>query len=163
MKKVLFTAIFLLLFLSGCKTKSPEVIPITTGLKFNAQIFYLGNNYEYNVVIDSNSNCEITDNSTNIKYYFQGSKLTIEYNGISHETDSLSDKLPLDLIYSVFNSINHSTAKPITENNNCYIKSADEKYSYTCYFGMSGLPVKIEESNFPVTVDIKNCTIIKSS
>ena len=165
MKKLLI--IILLLFsIQGCKTKSPAVTPVTTGLEFIADISYQSDRYEYNVKINKNGITEIKSTfEPQLTYLFTGGKLTISHNDISHETEiqEINNKLPIDLIYSVFNSLSHTKAEPIFKNNNCYIKGNTEKYSYLCYFGMSGLPIKITESNYGITVTIKNASILNTN
>ena len=165
MKKLLI--IILLLFsIQGCKTKSPAVTPVTTGLEFIADISYQSDRYEYNVKINKNGITEIKSTfEPQITYLFTGGKLTISHNDISHETEiqEINNKLPIDLIYSVFNSLSHTKTDPAFKNDNCYIKGNTEKYSYICHFGMSGLPIKITESNYGITVTIKNASILNTN
>ena len=165
MKKLLI--IILLLFsIQGCKTKSPAVTPVTTGLEFIADISYQSDRYEYNVKINKNGITEIKSTfEPQLTYLFTGGKLTISHNDISHETEiqEINNKLPIDLIYSVFNSLSHTKKDPVFKNDNCYIKGNTEKYSYICHFGMSGLPIKITESNYGITVTIKNASILNTN
>lgn len=166
MKKALIIVFLLTFFIQGCKTKSPAVTPVTTGLEFIARISYQGENFEYKVKINKNGITEIENTSEpKIKYLFTGGKLTISYNDISHETEiqKINHKLPIDIIYSVFNSISHTKTEPIFEDKNCYIKGNTEKYEYVCYFGMSGLPIKITESNYDIIVTINNSSIINTN
>ncbi len=162
MKKIILITFSFLLILSGCIKKSPEVTPVTTGLNFNAEISYLDNTYEYSVKIDENANLEMTDSSDNeIKYFFSGDKLTVSFGDISHETDisTLNNGLIIDLLYSVMNSIRKNGEDIISDGKNYYINGSTEKYKYTCFYGQTGLPIKITESNFAVTVIIKNAVI----
>lgn len=164
MKIIILLVVSFLIFLSGCTNTCPEVTPVTTGLKFNAEISYLNNTYKSNVKIDENGNLEMsTDSAPQIKYFFSGDKITLTHNEISHETEisSLQNGLTLDFLYSVFKSLSKSGEKTLTDKDKYYIKYDTEKYKYTCFFGMSGLPIKITESNFGITVLIKDATIIK--
>lgn len=166
MKKILIIVFCISFFIQGCKTKSPAVTPVTTGLEFIACISYQNENYQYNVKISQNGITEIeTAFEPKITYLFTGGKLTISYNDISHETEiqEINNKLPIDLIYSVFNSLSHTKTDPAFKNDNCYIKGNTEKYSYICHFGMSGLPIKITESNYGITVIIKNASILNTN
>ena len=59
-----------------------------------------------NAKINKNGITEIKSTfEPQITYLFTGGKLTISYNDISHETEiqEINNKLPIDLIYSVFN------------------------------------------------------------
>lgn len=166
MKKTLIIVFLLSFFIQGCKTKSPAVTPVTTGLEFIAKISYQNENYEYNVKISENGITEIeTVFEPKIKYLFTGGKLTISHNDISHETEisEINNKLPIDLIYSVFNSLSHTKTEPVFKDNDCYIKCNTEKYEYVCYFGMSGLPIKITEINYGITVTVKNASILNTN
>ncbi len=164
MKKIVFLVLSSLIILSGCKNTSPEVTPVTTGLKFNAEITYLDKIYNYNVKIYENGNLEMsTDSVPKVKYFFSGDKITLNHNSISHETEisSLQSGLNLDFLYSVFKSLSKMNNKTNTNSENYYIKGDTGKYKYTCFFGMSGLPIKITEQDFGLNVAIKNVSITK--
>lgn len=152
-----------IIFITGCKTKSPEVTPVTTGLEFVSEIKYLNEIHKYKVNIDRNGNMEMRSMlSPNIDYLFTGGKVTVTFDSITHETElsTLSNKLTIDLLYSVFNSVSKDKTAVYNKEKH-YIKGNTNKYFYTYTFGMTGLPIKITEENFGVTVMITDCSITK--
>lgn len=160
MKKIICLIFLILLSFSGCAKKSPEVAPVTTGLKFNAEITNSEQKLNCSVKIDANSNMQMKIDQ--IEYLFTGNTVTLNYGDISHqiEISSLPENTLTDFLYSVFNSVSKSDKNVMSDGEEYYISSSTDKYEYTCFFAQTGIPLKITEKNFGITVFISKATII---
>ncbi|MBR4123475.1 MAG: hypothetical protein IKT93_03570 [Clostridia bacterium] len=160
MKKIICLIFLVLLSFSGCAKKSPEVTPVTTGLKFNAQITNGEQNLNCSVKIDANGNMQMKIDQ--IEYLFSGNTITINYADISHKTElsAFPKNTFADFLYVIFNSVSKSGKDVITNDKEYYISNSTDKYEYTCFFAQTGLPLKITEKNFGITALITGAQII---
>ena len=159
MKKIICLIFLILLSFSGCAKKSPEVTPVTTGLKFNAQITSGEQKLNCSVKIDANGNMQMKIDQ--IEYLFSGNNVTINYADISHKTEisALPKNTYTDLLYIIFNSISKSGKSVISDDKQYYISNSTDKYEYTCFFAKTGIPLKIEEKNFGIIATITGSVI----
>ncbi len=160
MKKIICLIFIILLSFSGCAKKSPEVTPVTTGLKFNAQIISGEQKLNCSVKIDTNGNMQMKTDQ--IEYLFSGNTVTLNYSDISHKTEisALPKNTYTDLLYIIFNSVSKSGKCVISDDKEYYISNSTDKYKYTCFFAETGVPLKIEEKNFGITAIITGSVII---
>lgn len=159
MKKTICLLFCVLLSFSGCTKKSPEVTPVTTGLRFNAQLKSSEQNLNCSVKIDANGN--MTMKIDKIEYLFSGNTVTLSYGEISHQTElsAFPKSTFADLLYAVFNSISKSGKSVVSNGEKYYISNSTEKYDYTCFFAQTGIPLEIKEKNFGITAVITGAVI----
>ncbi len=160
MKKIICLFFLILLSFSGCAKKSPEVTPVTTGLKFDALLTNGEQKLNCSVKIDVNGNMEMKVDQ--IEYLFSGNTVTINYADISHQTElsALPENTLADFLYVIFNSISKSGKGVVSDDKKYYISNITDKYEYTCFFAKTGIPLEIEEKNFGVNAVITGAVIL---
>lgn len=164
MKKAFCFIICLSLFVcSGCNKKSSGVTAVTTGLSFTADISFYGLTTSYNVIISKDSVLEaeiISGSNKGLRCKISGNNVDIIFNGLNYSTNisSLPEGIITDFLYTAFKNANTRTV--FTDDNQYYIVGDTEKYKYKIFLGLTGLPIKIEESQKDINVIIKNATVL---
>ena len=159
MKKILCIVISLL-FLCSCSSKTSNILPVTKGICFDAQISYYNEAYECKVNIAKNGDTEIAflspETLLGLKVTYSGNQITADYNGIKYTY--LAENLPQfsvsDTIYKIFSN----TYDEISNKDDSYfVNYSNGDTEYKLYIGATGLPIKIESPYF--IAEIKNATI----
>ena len=166
MKKIfcVFLALILFLISSGCENKAEQISAVTKGLSFNAEVTYNGSIFLYFVDIDQNLTTQIealeNGEKSGFKTVFSDEGIVFKYNDLEYKTSSASlpDGIITDFIYSVFKNAEEATAIA-SDSGNASITDKTDKYSFVLTVGATGLPIKIEEKNFGISVIIKNAAI----
>ena len=154
----------MLIFLCGC-TKPISQTAILNNLQFDAEISSNDEKHNFFVSVNENGDTEMvcTDdlNISGTAFKFSQNGLTVSYNKLEYKTDinSLPDGINLDMLYCIFK--NTKTDRLKSENDLFFINGNTEKYKYKIYFGQTGLPIKIEEENFNISVLLKNVSFKK--
>ena len=164
MKKLLISFLVLIIPLSFCGcNKSDKVTAVTSGLVFDAETEYKENRFNYFVHIhsDGTTETELLNNgeSTGIKTVISKNIVTLSVSGLEKQTTltSLPDGIILDFFATCFQDAKKRDVKTI--NDTFYTEGETDKYDYKIILGATGLPIKIEESNFGISVNIKNATL----
>ncbi len=164
MKRAAYLIIFsALIFISGCNTKGSDVTAITTGLEFTATANTENGENIFNVKISGENQAEITvmDNEKELfTAFIDGENVCLKYFELEKETSVKA--LPygsfIDIIYSTLCDVKPDTALKY-QNEQYYIDGETENgYSYKIFFGATGLPFCIEETNQKITINLKNVT-----
>lgn len=152
-----------LILICGCNTSS-KTFAVTSGISFNAEVCYGEDLLEYKVTLLENGDCEteVLDNGipTGFKTLVNSDGINLTLEDLEHKTSlsALPDGLIIDLFACCFKD---AKDKPVKELNHVlYTEGATEKYSYKIYLGETGLPIKIEENNFDISIIIKNASIL---
>ena len=164
MKKIL-SIIFCLILLAGCNKKSSEVIAVTTGLSFTAEVSFYDTKATYNIKISENGETElesVSGNTKDMKVILKGENLNITFKELNYTSNlnSLPEGTFAKFIHTVFLDCNKKTV--YFENNQYFTEGKTPEYNYKIYFGATGLPIKIEEKNQNITAFFKNTSIIES-
>lgn len=161
MKKLLFVLPIIIFTLCSCTKKSPDVTAVATGLSFTAEIKQGKKDYVYDVVIDKNGAMTLkSQDDKKLSFYFCGNTLNKRYDDIefSSTVSSVAKNDTCDLLFDVFSDV--KTNRSIyTKNNRYYQKGETQKYSYTLHITKSGIPLKLEESRFGITVLFKKANL----
>lgn len=164
MKKLLINFLVLIISLSFCScNKSDKVTAVTSGLVFEAETEYKENCFNYFVYIhsDGTTETELLNNgeSTGLKTMISKNSVTLSASGLEKQTSltSLPDGIILDFFAACYQDAKERDVK--TVNDTFYTEGKTKKYDYKIILGATGLPIKIEESNFGISVDIKNATL----
>ena len=149
MKKALCLLFSLLIFCSGCDSKSSGVTAVTSGLSFDAKLIFSGKETIYTVNIEKDGTTEIILPSGAV-FVFSDNTYTVSYDGISKTADlsSLNKNLYVDFFYSLFKAVREKDCKVTAKDNRYLLECNTEKYDFTLFIGQSGLPIEVNEKNF---------------
>lgn len=151
---------FIFLFCS-CN-KSSDVAAVTTGLSFTAKLSHQDKIYEYSYAFykDGTAKADLISDKLTTSLFFSDDTVKYSYMDLEHTQNLklINENLIIDFIYKV---LKDADGKKLDLNNNCYsLTGKTDKYTYTIYFGETGLPIKIEEPQKNIEVLIKNPSII---
>lgn len=151
---------FIFLFCS-CN-KSSDVAAVTTGLSFTAKLSYQDKIYEYSYAFykDGTAKADLISDKITTNLFFSGDTVKYSFMDLEHTQNLklLNENLIIDFIYKVLKDANGK--KLYLNNDNYSLKGKTDKYNYTVYFGESGLPLKIEDTQKQIEVLIKNPSLI---
>ncbi len=153
------------IFVSGCNTKGSDVTAVTTGLKFTATAKTEYGENIFNVKISGENQAEITcidDQKELFTALIAGEDICFKYFDLEKESSvkALPKDSLINIIYSIMCDVKHDTALEY-QNDQYYLDGKTENgYSYKIFFGATGLPFCIEETNQNITINLKNVTVV---
>lgn len=162
MKKVLVLLGFLIFFLAGCKTLSPDVTAVTTGLEFSAEVIADDKEYSLFVTVSQDGSISISDLSNGATFSFENEQITVSFDGINHKTE-LSQNLEnsvIGYIFSVLKSASLKKDEVYFKDGEYYIFDKADGFDYILYLGQTGLPLKLCDTEHNIRIDITNAAII---
>lgn len=168
MKNIFFSVICIclicLILLSGCKSEVSTAAPIVSGIEFTAEITRNGNKAVFDITVNQNGNTEACSLS-GVSYLFTPTSVTVKCDGLEYKTEAsnLPEYTFTDFIYSVFLTVAKEKPKAYSDENGCYVSGENEKYRFKLYFGGSGLPLGIEDTDNRISVIIKSPTILSGN
>ena len=168
MKKFFFILLCLFVTLTGCSgyKKSSAVTAVTTGLSFTAEISYEESSYCYFVEVGKDGKIRMQSRSeqsdTQTDYMFYNSTVTYIYNELEYSTDisAIPQSSVIDLIPAVLTEAGKAGNNVNYKKEQFFLTGKTPKYNFTLFFGQSGLPIKITETQLGISVIIKNPTLI---
>lgn len=162
MKKVLVLFGFLIFFLAGCKTLSPDVTAVTTGLEFSAKVMAKEEEYNLFVTVAQDGSISISDLESGATFSFEKEQITVSLDGINYKTE-LSQNLEnsvIGYIFSVLKSASLKQDEVYFKDGEYYLCDKAESFDYTLYLGQTGLPLKLCDTEHNIQIDISNAAII---
>ncbi len=165
MKKLIFLILILSLLFCGCSAEKSNVEAITSGVSFDAEITYNNETHKYSAKINNGNETALKSLSSSLPDFsleFSGETVNISYDTLSYKTElsALPEQYKADFIHSVFLDASKEKNEVLSQNNSFFLAGDTEKYKYKIYFGLSGLPIKITESNFNITAILKNAKVL---
>lgn len=165
MRKVSAVLFAVIIFMSGCSAVSKQPYPVITNISFIAEVEYQNKILEYAVTISKNADYKIEilkdSEPTGFTATFKDENISFSYQGLEYKTalSSLADGLIIDLIYTCFDALPKNTPTN-SKDDVFFIKNKTQKYDYTIFFSEAGLPIKMEEKNYSITVIFKSMKIL---
>lgn len=156
----------MIVLLCGCSATTSSVNAITSGITFNAEILYNNLSFCYSVTINNGSETimeSVEDSELPLaNLHFSGNSLNIRYENLEYKTEisSLPKGIILDFIHSVFLDAKKNDKKVILKDDEYFIEGKTQKYDYKIYFGGSGLPLKIVDTENSITAIISNAKVL---
>ena len=149
MKRTLCLLFSLLIFCSGCDSKSSGVTAVTSGLSFDAKLIFSGKETIYTVNIEKDGTTETVLPSGTV-FTFSDDTYTVNYEGLSKNAklSSLNKNLYVDFFYSLFKALRENDCKVTVKDERYLIECNTDKYDFTLFIGQSGLPIEVNERNF---------------
>ncbi len=160
----LFLCICFVMLLCSCGSKK-SVKPVLSSVSFQADIEYYNEKYTCDVVLDGDSQMNVTvvspDELKGMKIYFSNGQITVEYRGLTYKPSA--GKLPLNMaistLYGVVNSAKNGQ-KADKQDGNCLLKGKIDGIRYELLTSPSGFPISLSLPDKGATVYFRNVTMI---
>ncbi len=160
MKRV-FSLIFVLLLLCGCKSQT-KITPLKTGITFSATATYYNESYECDCDIQKNGDMTVQftypAEIEGLKFVFSKNGVSVNFKEIEYITDKIIfENSVASLLYEV---LSNNNTRVYEQENVFYLEGANNDFEYKLELGETGLPIKITTKPDVAKIEFKNVKII---
>ena len=143
---------------TGCSKKSSEVILVTTGLSFTADITDGKTSASCSAEIAKNGDAVFTvtapEEIKGMTFNFTTQKNSVTFLGLTQNLSQISQAGMISEVYNLFKDLNKTAATQKDD------KIFAKKGSYTLFVGATGLPISLKGEN-GLTVTFSDVTILQ--
>lgn len=169
MKKILtvLLVITIVFAITGCNGKKTDIVPVTKGISFTAQIDYYNECYECLVTVNDKNDMiiELTSPDTvkGMTFNFKDNDVTVKYNDLQYKysLDSMPEGVVCSYIYQIFNNTMEDNVDVMSDKDCYYIQGETKNCKYKMILGETGLPIEIKENESGMNVTLKNVSVKK--